>query len=66
MMQWFRPYITVGLTIAITIGFFTGKIDPQAFSVFATGLIVWWMKSRDEEKNKRQGGRAGDKERGSK
>ncbi len=51
-MKWFRPYITVGLTLAITFGFFMGKIDPQAFFGFATGLVVWWLKSRDSEKEK--------------
>ncbi len=51
-MRWFRPCITLILTIAITVGFFQGLIDPQAFSVFATGLVVWWMKSRDESKAK--------------
>ena len=49
-MRWFRPWITVFLTIAITVGFFLNRIDAQAFFGFATGLVVWWLKSRDEEK----------------
>ena len=53
-MRWYRPNITVFLTLAVTVGFFLGKIDAQAFFGFATGLIVWWLKARDEEK--RNGG----------
>ena len=49
-MKWFRPCITVFLTVTVTVGFFVDKIDPQAFFGFATGLIVWWLKSRDEAK----------------
>ena len=59
-MKWYRPNITVLLTVTIIVGFLMGKIDSQAFLTFATGLVVWWMKSRDEEKNKRQGGRVSD------
>ena len=53
-MRWFRPWITVFLTITITVGFFLNRIDAQAFFGFATGLVVWWLKSRDDEK--RNGG----------
>lgn len=49
-MNWIRPLITVLLTVAVTIGFFLGKIDAVAFFGFATGIVVWWLKARDEEK----------------
>lgn len=49
-MKYFRPSIISVLALAITIGFFTGKIEPSAFATFATGLIVYWFKSRDEAK----------------
>ena len=49
-MKWFRPYITLLLTLAVTYGFIVGKIDGQAFFGFAIGLIVYWFKSRDADK----------------
>lgn len=49
-MKWVRPSVIVILTLAVTVGFFTSKIEAEAFGVFATGLIVYWFKSRDEEK----------------
>lgn len=49
-MKWVRPTITAFLTLAVTVGFFFDKIDAQAFFGFATGMVVWWLKSRDDEK----------------
>ena len=49
-MRWFRPYIILGLAIAVVTAFFMKMVDAEAFWVFATGLIVWWFKSRDEDK----------------
>lgn len=51
-MRWYRPNITAFLTVAITTGFFLDKIDAVAFFGFATGIIVWWLKSRDDDKAK--------------
>ena len=51
-MKWFRPNIVSILAIAVTVGFFLGRIDPQAFFGFAVGLVTWWFKSRDDDKNK--------------
>ena len=51
-MKWIRPYIILFFVLIIVVGFFMKLVDPQAFWVFATGLVVWWFKSRDETKNK--------------
>ena len=56
-MKWFRPITTLLLTIGVTAGFFTDKIDAIAFFGFATGLIVWWFKSRDSDKEKHNEGK---------
>ena len=53
-MKWIRPFNMTFLTLAIIIGFFTGKIEAIAFFGFATGIVVYWLKSRDEAK--RNGG----------
>ena len=50
LMKWVRPVIISGLAIAVTVGFFMGKLEAEAFGIFATGLIVYWFKSRDNEK----------------
>ena len=51
-MRWFRPIEVAILTIGVTAGFFLGKIDAVAFFGFATGLIIFWFKSRDSSKDK--------------
>ena len=49
-MKWYRPNLITALALAVTYGFLIDKIDAQAFFGFAIGLIVWWFKSRDEDK----------------
>ena len=49
-MRWFRPIIISLLVLAVLGGFFKGMVNAEAFWVFATGLIVYWFKSRDESK----------------
>ena len=49
-MKWIRPSVIVLLALAMTVGFFMGYIETQVFAPFATGLIVYWFKSRDENK----------------
>ena len=49
-MKWFRPVIVTTLSLAVTLGFFQGLITSEFFASFATGLVIWWFKSRDEEK----------------
>ena len=53
-MQWVRPVIIGILAISVTIGFFAKLVEAQVYVPFATGLIIWWFKSRDEAK---QGGK---------
>lgn len=50
-MRWIRPFITVALVGGVTTGFIQGKIDATAYFGFATGLVVYWFKSRDDDKN---------------
>ena len=49
-MKCVRPVIVGILSIIVSVGFFTGKIESQVYVPFATSLIVYWFKSRDEEK----------------
>ena len=49
-MKWFRPAIISILVLAVLAGFFKGMVNAEAFWVFATGLIVWWFRSRDADK----------------
>lgn len=49
-MKWVRPLVVLTLTGAMTAGFFLGKVPGEAFIAFATGLIVFWFRSRDVEK----------------
>ena len=49
-MKWIRPFNFTILTLAVVIGFFMGKIGAEAFFGFATGIAIYWLKSRDEEK----------------
>lgn len=51
-MKWIRPLLVVILVLAVTVGFFARLINTDAFFGFATGLVVYWFKSRDEEKQK--------------
>jgi len=51
-MKWFRPVFIGLLIITVIIGFFVGLVPSEAFVPFATGLVVYWFKSRDEEKSK--------------
>jgi hypothetical protein len=51
-VKWFRPVIITALAVGFTAGFFTGLIDPTAYGVFATGLITYWFKARDKDKDK--------------
>lgn len=51
-MRWVRPVIVSLLAVAVTAGFFMDKIEAAAFATFATGLIMFWFKSRDDEKKK--------------
>ncbi|KKN45276.1 hypothetical protein LCGC14_0684620 [marine sediment metagenome] len=49
-MNWIRPSVITLLSLAMVSGFFMGKIAGDVFVPFATGLIVFWFKSRDDKK----------------
>jgi len=51
-MQYFRPSIVGILVLCVVVGFFMKLVDAEAFWVFATGLIIYWFKARDEAKTK--------------
>jgi Kef-type K+ transport system membrane component KefB len=48
-MKYFRPCIVAVLVLGVTAGFFLGKVGAEMFGAFATGLIVYWFKSRDRK-----------------
>ena len=52
-MKWFRPGLISVLVLAVIAGFFLKLIAAETFGVFATGLILYWFKARDEEKDKK-------------
>ena len=49
-MKWIRPVVILTLTFAMTTGYMIGRVSGETFVGFATGLIVYWFKSRDEAK----------------
>ncbi len=49
-MRWIRPTITLIVCLAVTWGFISDKIDAVAYFGLASSIVVWWFKSRDEEK----------------
>ena len=51
-MKWFRPSFVGLLILTMTVGFFIDLVPSETFVPFATGLIVYWFKSRDNEKKK--------------
>jgi len=46
-MNWIRPGVIVVLALTMVLGFMFGKVPADVFVPFATGLIVFWFKSRD-------------------
>ena len=51
-MKWVRPLVVLVLVGSVSAGFFTGRVPGEAFIAFATGLVVYWFKARDEDKGK--------------
>ncbi len=49
-MKWFRPIIVVLLILTAIVGFLTDRLPGEFMSGLITGIVVWWFKSRDEEK----------------
>lgn len=50
-MKWIRPTISLIVIIGVTIGFFMGKINSDAYAGLVGVTITYWYKSRDEEKH---------------
>lgn len=45
-----RPAVTVLFTIVFCYGFLAEKIGADVFTGIATAVIVFWFRSRDEDK----------------
>lgn len=45
-----RPAISIVAVSGITAGFFMDKISPEAYLALMAATIIYWFKSRDEEK----------------
>lgn len=45
-----RPIVTLSAMVGLVGGFFLDKITADVFVPFATGVVVWWFKARDEQK----------------
>lgn len=50
MVKYVRPIIALIATVGITAGFFTDKINAQAYLALMSVAITWWFKSRDDDK----------------
>lgn len=51
-MKWFRPSIALLGSLAVMVAFLIGKLDAEAFIAFITATVIFWFRSRDEEKRK--------------
>lgn len=51
-MRWIRPVISIIGMVGITVGFFMGLIDPEAYILAVGVTVTFWFKSRDEENKK--------------
>ena len=49
-MKWVRPFITVIAVVGLTVGFFMDKVTADAYVPLMTMAVVWWFRSRDDEK----------------
>ncbi len=49
-MKWLRPILAMLSMIGVLIGFFVGKISPEAFLAIASVTITWFFKARDDDK----------------
>ena len=49
-MKWIRPAIALLGSLAAMVAFLMGKVSSEAFMGFITATVIFWFKSRDEEK----------------
>ena len=47
-----RPGLSWAFGVAVIVFTGMGKIPIEAFITIATATIIWWFKSRDQEKSK--------------
>ena len=45
-----RPIVTLAAMGAVVYGFIIKIVGADVFVPFATGIVTWWFKSRDEAK----------------
>ena len=50
VMKWIRPAIALLGSLAVMVAFLMGKVSSEAFMGFITATVIFWFKSRDEEK----------------
>jgi hypothetical protein len=46
-----RPVVTLMLVVALVIGFFTGRVTPDAFIPIVASILSWWFASREKSKD---------------
>ena len=49
-MKWVRPIISLIAVGGLTVGFFMGKVNPEAYIGVMSMAIAWWYKERDATK----------------
>jgi hypothetical protein len=49
-MKWVRPFVTVIAVLGLTVGFFTGRVNAEAYVPLMAGVIMYWFAARDSEK----------------
>ena len=47
---WVRPIVTVAFAMAFVYLTVVGVVKPDAFVATATAVIMFWFKSRDDQK----------------
>ena len=50
MKEKVRPALSIIAMCGVTVGFFMGKFPAETYGVIVTAIILWWFRSRDEEK----------------
>jgi len=47
-----RPALSIIGMCGATVGFFVDKFPIEAYGILVTAVVLWWFRSRDEEKAK--------------
>ena len=51
-MRWIRPVISLIGFAGVTVGFFLQMVSPEVYVPLVTMTLIYWFKSRDDEKEK--------------